>query len=157
MSGGSQVSLPGVLILSEVEVLYLPGGDRDSCAALCRGDCLRWDWRATTRSCVLDQRKDTRGLRLEAEKMAERRAKPRRKVKPTRRTTKRGSRTSTTTITSTTTTTTATTEKASTALGVNKKAGSKKKPQVRKPSNKKKTLLSDEIPVVVLESDSGNE
>ena len=156
------VSMPEVLILSEVEVLYLPGGDRDTCAALCRGDCLRWDWRATTKSCMLDQRKDTLGLRMEEEKMAERKVKPKRKVKPTRRTTKRVSRTTTTTmisstITTTPTPTTTTTKKASIALSANKKAGSKKKPQVRKPTNKKKTLLSEEIPVVVLESDSDNE
>ena len=161
MSGAGDLSLPGVLILAEVEVLYLKGGVKESCARLCQGTCLRWSWRQASHSCVLDHRQDTRGVTsLEVSQVkTEKQVKPRKKLsKPTRRTTKRVSNTTsntTTTITpppppSTTTTTT-------TTASPNKKASGKKKFQQRKPSPKKKPLLTEESPVVTLNKDSDSE
>ena len=144
MSGGDSLSLPGVLLLSQVEVLHLAGGEEAGCAALCRGKCLRWDWRQASHSCILDHRQDLRGLSQQEEetvrKTTERRAKPKRKTsKPGRRTTKRTART-TTARTTTATTTTATSEKSQ------RKTAGKRKPAQRKPlhSSKGKTLIEGE-------------
>ena len=142
MSGAGELSLAGVLLLSEVDVLQLAGGDSAACGALCRGECERWDWRPASQSCVLDHRQDLRGVREEEEeparKTTERRQKPKRKTsKPGRRTTKR---TSSTTAATTKVTTAATSEK------TQKKTGGKRKPAQRKPlhSNKGKTLIAEE-------------
>ena len=144
MSGGGSLSLAGVLLLSQVEVLHLAGGEEAGCAALCRGKCLRWDWRQASHSCILDHRQDLRGLSQQQEetvrKTTERRAKPKRKTsKPVRRTTKRTART-TTARTTTATTTTATSEKSQ------RKTAGKRKPSQRKPlhSSKGKTLIEGE-------------
>ena len=145
MSGGGSLSLAGVLLLSQVEVLHLAGGEEAGCAALCRGKCLRWDWRQASHSCILDHRQDLRGVRQKQEEMVrkttERRAKPnRKKSKPNRRTTKRT--TSSTTSVTTTVTTPATTEKSQ------RKTAGKRKSGQRKPahSTKGKTLIvSEEI------------
>ena len=67
MSGAGELSLAGVLLLSEVDVLQLAGGDSAACGALCRGECERWDWRPASQSCVLDHRQDLRGVREEEE------------------------------------------------------------------------------------------
>ena len=139
MSGGDSLSLAGVLLLSQVEVLHLAGGEEAGCAALCRGKCLRWDWRQASHSCILDHRQDLRGLSQQEEetvrKTTERRAKPKRKTsKPGRRTTKRTARTTTAR------TTTATSEKSQ------RKTAGKRKPAQRKPlhSSKGKTLIEGE-------------
>ena len=139
MSGGGSLSLAGVLLLSQVEVLHLAGGEEADCAALCRGKCLRWDWRQASHSCILDHREDLRGLSQQQEetvrKTTARRAKPKRKTsKPGRRTTKRTARTTTAT------TTTATSEKSQ------RKTAGKRKPAQRKPlhSSKGKTLIEGE-------------
>ena len=139
MSGGGSLSLAGVLLLSQVEVLHLADGEEADCAALCRGKCLRWDWRQASHSCILDHREDLRGLSQQQEetvrKTTERRAKPKRKTsKPGRRTTKRTARTTTAT------TTTATSEKSQ------RKTAGKRKPAQRKPlhSSKGKTLIEGE-------------
>ena len=143
MSGGGSLSLAGVLLLSQVEVLHLAGGEEAGCAALCRGKCLRWDWRQASHSCILDHRQDLRGVRQKQEEMVrkttERRAKPnRKKSKPNRRTTKRT--TSSTATVTTTVTTPATTEKSQ------RKTAGKRKSGQRKPahSTKGKTLIVNE-------------
>ena len=159
MSGAGDLSLPGVLILAEVEVLYLKGGGKESCAGLCQGTCLRWSWRQASHSCVLDHRQDTRGVTsLEVSQVkTEKQVKPRKKLsKPTRRTTKRVSNTTTNTTTTITPPPTSTTTTTTTA-SPNKKASGKKKFQQRKPSPKKKPLLTEESPVVTLNKDSDSE
>ena len=129
-------------MLAQVDVLHLVGGSQADCADLCRGDCVRWDWRQVSHSCILDHREDLRGVKQEEEKVrktTERRSKPKRKTsKPARRTTKNVSKTTTANTTKVSTTTT--TEKSQ------KKIGGKRKSGQRKPmhSTKGKTLIVTE-------------
>ena len=160
MSGAGDLSLPGVLILAEVEVLYLKGGVKESCAGLCQGTCLSWSWRQASHSCVLDHRQDTRGVTsLEVSQVkTEKQVKPRKKLsKPTRRTTKRVSNTTSNTTTTITPPPPPSTTTTTTTASPNKKASGKKKFQQRKPSPKKKPLLTEESPVVTLNKDSDSE
>ena len=95
ISGSGDQELAGVLILDQVSVLQLAEGQKEECADLCRGDCVRWDWRQADRSCILDHRQDLRGIMMEEDsaKKTDRRAKPKRKSsRPPRRTTKRPAR-----------------------------------------------------------------
>ena len=125
-------------MLDQVAVVRLPGGDKDDCADLCRGECVRWDWQQDSHSCILDHRQDLRGVRVEEEKVrktTERRGKPRRKTsKPARRTTKRPT-SSTSTVSST-----GTSEKSQRKTGGKRKSGQRKPVQ----STKGKTLIVSE-------------
>ena len=144
MSGAGDLSLAGVLMLDQVSVLHLAGGDKTHCAHLCRADCLRWDWQAVSQSCILDHRQDLRGVGQEEEKVrktTERRPKPKRKTsKPSRRTTRRPASTTASTAPVTPVSTQVSTEKSQ------RKTGGKRKPGQRKPqqSTKGKTLMDSE-------------
>ena len=143
MSGAGDVSLDGVLMLSEVEIFYLERGDSARCGELCQGTCLRSSWRQEDRSCVLDHRQDTRGVPQLQETV--KRAKPKRRVNgPRRKSTKRTTSPPPTTATTMITPTNATTTKSPTANNP-KKNISRKKTSKRKPSTKQKSLLSEEL------------
>ena len=143
MSGAGEVSLDGVLMLSEVEIFYLERGDSGVCVSLCQGTCLRSSWREEDRSCVLDHRQDTRGLTKLQE--TAKRAKPKRRgTGPRRKSTKKQSPPTPTTTTAMITPRNATTTTSPIANNP-KKNISRKKTSKRKPSSKQKSLLNEEL------------
>ena len=65
---GVDQELTGVLIVSDMDIIHLHGGDQEQCHHLCLEDsqCQRWIWSQDKESCFLDAREDLRGVMMKS-------------------------------------------------------------------------------------------